>query len=67
MHSYNPYVAKYKQFALQLEKIPTYKMILKADSSIDRRIYNKPNASEVAVILPSNYIIYIKSKLKNFN
>ncbi len=58
MHNYNPYVANYKQFAIQLEKIPTYKMILKADSSIDRRIYNKPNASEVAVILPSNLNSY---------
>lgn len=52
MHDCSPYIRHYKQFALSCESVPEYKLIIKCDSSIDRRTHNKPTASEVAVIMP---------------
>ncbi len=56
LHKVNPYVKKFKQFALDSKNIETLQIVLKTDSNIDRRVCNLPTASEIAVILPGNYI-----------
>ncbi len=54
MHKHNPYVKKFKQVAIESKTLPELKIVLKADSSIDQRTHNKPNSSEVAILLPGN-------------
>ena len=56
MHRHNPYVHLYKQRALELKLKPEYNLIIKSDTKVDRRIYNLPTASEVAILLPGNEI-----------
>ena len=52
MHRHNPYVHLFKQRALELKLKPEYSLILKSDTTVDRRIYNLPTDSEVAVLIP---------------
>jgi hypothetical protein len=52
MHRHNPYVKFFKQIALEMKNNPELKYVLKADSSLDRRVYNLPCKSEVAAVLP---------------
>jgi hypothetical protein len=42
MHNINPYVKSLKQFASEVILNPSLKLIIKSDSKIDRRKYNKP-------------------------
>jgi hypothetical protein len=56
MHKYNPYVKLFKQRAIEIEKAPELKLVLKANSKKDRRKDNIPSASEVAAIIPGKLI-----------
>jgi hypothetical protein len=60
MHRHNPYVRLLKQRALEMSNMPTFKLVLKDDPTKDRRVYNLPSASEVAVLLPG--LIFMISK-----
>ena len=69
LHKCNPYVKKFKQFAKDSSNIENLQMVLKTDSTIDRRVCNLPSASEIAVVIPgiliislfSNYLITLLS------
>jgi hypothetical protein len=52
MHEYNPYVKQFKQLSLSFKQSPELKMIIKSDSTVDRRIHNQPTGSEIGAILP---------------
>ena len=54
MHRHNPYVHLFKQRALELKEKPEYNLILKSDATVDRRVYNLPTDSEVAILIPGN-------------
>ncbi len=58
MHKYNPFISKFKQFALESKDIMDYKIIVKAQSTKDRRNFNIPESSEIAAILPSKSNLY---------
>lgn len=52
MHSHNPYVKIFKQFAFDTLSLPNLNLRLRADSTIDRKVTNLPACSEIAAILP---------------
>ena len=67
MHEFNPFINKFKQFALDSKDLIDYKVIVKAQSSKDRRNYNIPESSEIAAILPSKFLlIFIVHFIMNF-
>jgi hypothetical protein len=67
MHEFNPFISKFKQFALDSKDQIDYKVIVKAQSSKDRRNYNIPEFSEIAAILPSKFLlIYTVHFIMNF-
>ena len=56
MHDYNPYVNIFKQTYERMNQQPTndIRMVIRADTDVDRRRYNIPTASEVAAIIPGD-------------
>ncbi len=51
----NPFVLKFKTAASIYKKDPTtdLKICIHTDKSLDRRTYNKPTATEIAILIPN--------------
>jgi len=56
LHRLNPYVQQFQQLGMEVgqAQIPNLSFVINVDNQTDRRVANRPTASEVAVIIPQD-------------